>query len=710
MSDGVTQSVLLPNPVPNLDDPALYINRELSWLAFNRRVLEEALDPLLPLLERIKFLAIFSNNLDEFFMIRVAGIHQQVEAGITEPTVDGMTPLEELETIRATLLPLMEEQRRCWEQEIIPALAEKGIHIVTFDSLGANQQKVFRQYFQQEILPILTPLAVDPGRPFPHISNLSLNLAISLRDKNDVPHFARVKVPTNVAALPRFIAVNDVMARYGVKNSAPASIYLFMEDVIMENLDLLFPGMTIDLVQPFRVTRDADVEIAEDEASDLLETIEQGLRQRRFGQVVRLAVSDTMPHDLCRMLVDNLEIQDRDIYRIRGALGFADLFQLAGLELPELSIPKFMPRYPSIVDESTDIFAAIRQQDILLQHPYDSFSFTVDFIRAAANDPDVVAIKTTLYRVGKNSPIVQALLEAREADKQVAVLVELKARFDEENNITWARKLEAEGVHVVYGFPNLKIHAKAALVIRREQNMLRRYVHLSTGNYNASTARIYCDLALFTCNEDLADDVTTLFNRLTGYAPQAAYKKLLVAPEHLRSGVMMMIEREIAHARDGKAAHMIFKLNSLTDPRMIKKLYEAAAAGVKLDLIVRGMCGLRPGVPGISENVHIRSIVGRFLEHSRIFWFHNDGYPEVYLGSADLMTRNLSRRVETVFPIEDPRIKQVIYNEILQVQLADNVRARVLQTDGTWIRLSPQVGETPLDSQQWAMENSRRSL
>lgn len=697
--------------LPNLSDPALYINRELSWIEFNSRVLDEALDPTIPLLERIKFLAIFSNNLDEFFMIRVAGLKQQIAAGVNEISNDGKTPSEILDQIHTRLMPLIERQRRCWEQEIVPDLAEHNVHIVSYDHLGTNQQLVFRKYFQQEILPILTPLAVDPGRPFPYISNLSLNLAITLHDDSGYFRFARLKVPLKQHALKRFISVNEVMTRYGAKPTSNAEIFLFIEDVILKNLDLLFPGMTVIEAHPFRVTRDADVEIAEDEASDLLETIERGVRQRRFGQVVRVTCASSMPQTMRQILLQHMDISERDMYEIDGPMGFTDLFQLAGLDIPELKFPSFVPRVPSFLeDETLNIFDAVGQRDILLHHPYDTFTTTVDFIRAAANDPDVVAIKATLYRVGSNSPIVQALLEAREEDKQVAVLVELKARFDEENNIVWARALESQGVHVVYGFPNLKTHAKAALVIRREQNVLRRYVHLSTGNYNATTARIYTDLAFLTCREDIADDVTVLFNRLTGYAPRAHYQKLFVAPEYLRERLTALIDREIAHAEAGKPARIIFKLNSLIDSGMTKRLYRASQAGVKVDLIVRGICGLRPGIVGISENIHVRSIIGRFLEHSRIFWFANDNHPEVYLGSADLMGRNLDRRVETVFPVEDEPLKELLLKEVLLIQLADNTRARVLQSDGTWVRLTPDPDSLPFDCQQWAIENSRHTF
>ncbi|MBI5928296.1 MAG: polyphosphate kinase 1 [Chloroflexi bacterium] len=691
---------------PDLNHPSFYINRELSWLEFNRRVLEEALDPTLPLLERVKFLAIFSNNLDEFYMIRVAGLRQQVLAGISETPADGMTPLEQMLAIRNIVVETQSIERQCWKNEILPALGQHNIQIISPADLSTDQRDAVREYFRQEIFPVLTPLAVDPGRPFPHISNLSLNLAVVLRDEQGNSRFARLKIPVS-SNLRRFISVTEVMAHYDDQPYHNHHTYLFLEDIVQASLDLLFPGMKIEEVHPFRVIRDADVEIAEDEASDLLETIERGIRQRRFGEVILLMVTPAMPQTMRRVLMEHLDLGPADVYEIEGPLGMADFFQLTDIDIPELKYPNFVPAYHPAFETDQGIFEEIRRKDILLQHPYDSFTPIVDLIKQAAHDPDVMAIKTTLYRVGSNSPIVKALLEAREAGKQVAVLVELKARFDEENNIVWARRLEAEGVHVVYGLVGLKTHAKVALIIRREQNRLRRYVHMSTGNYNASTARLYTDMGWLTSREDIADDVTELFNRLTGYAPKATYHKILVAPEHLRPRMIAMIERESAHAQAGRPAHIIFKANSLTDPTIIRKLYEASRAGVNIDIIARGICCLRPGVAGVSENIHVRSIVGRFLEHSRVYWFTNGGQPEVYLGSADMMNRNLSRRVETVFPVEDEELKTVIWEEILQVQLADNTRARVLQPDGSWIRLHPNEGDQALDSQQWAMERSR---
>ncbi|PJF41872.1 MAG: polyphosphate kinase 1, partial [Phototrophicales bacterium] len=502
----------------NLRDPSLYINRELSWVDFNARVLEEALDPRNPLLERVKFLAIFSNNLDEFFMIRVAGLHQQIAAGVTKLPADGMNAIEQLEAIRAKVLPLQNEQRRCWEEDIKPELAKHGIIIIRYyHELTPVEQEAMRKHFREVIFPVLTPLAVDPGRPFPHISNLSLNLAISLKNDRGQARFARLKVPIG-ANLRRFLHVSDIVERYQLGPARAPHIYIYMSEVIRANLDMLFPGMEIEEAHAFRVTRDADVEISEDEASDLLETIEQGVRQRRFGHVVRLAVQKSMPEHMRQMLMHHLDITERDLYVIDGPLGLADLFEIASLDFPHLKYPPFTPRHLQALQPPNDIFEAIRRHEILLHHPYDSFMPIVDFIRTAAHDPDVLAIKMTLYRVGRNSPIVQALLEAIENGKQVAVLVELKARFDEANNITWARKLESEGVHVVYGLVGLKTHCKVALVVRREGDKLRRYVHLGTGNYNVETARLYTDLSFLTDDRWMSEDVTELFNRLTGYA------------------------------------------------------------------------------------------------------------------------------------------------------------------------------------------------
>ncbi len=692
-------AVVAPDAVPvptvsspvDLMDPALYINRELSWVEFNRRVLEEAKDERHPLLERVKFLAIFGSNLDEFFMIRVSGLKDQIAAGVTNTPPDGMSPSQQLEQIRARVLPLILEQRRYWHEEIVPALHAADIHILDYSELQAGDCDALHDYFKNEIFPVLTPLAVDPGRPFPHISNLSLNLAVSVRSPRGEKRFARIKVPTS---LPRLVPLE------------PGRRFVWLEDVIAGNLGTLFPGFDVIESYTFRITRDTDMEIQEDEASDLLESIEQSLRQRHFGPAVRLEVDVHMPEHLIRLLADNLEVAAEDVYALRPPLGMSSLIALMDVNRPDLKDLPFVPAVPpQLRDLKTagDIFASIRRHDILLHHPFDSFGPVLDFIRAAAIDPDVLAIKQTLYRVGSNAPVVRALLEAQRNEKQVAVLVELKARFDEESNIGWARALEAEGVHVVYGLVGLKTHAKVTLVVRKEGGGLRRYLHLSTGNYNAVTAGIYTDIGLLTCDEELGADATDLFNTLTGYSTQTYYRSLLVAPVTMRDRLEALIEREIAHKLAGRPSRLIFKMNALVDERLIRSLYRASQVGVEIDLLVRGICCLRPGVPGVSENIRVTSVVGRFLEHSRIYYYENGGNAEIYLGSADLMPRNLDRRVETLFPVKDARIRTYIRNSILEAELHNNQRARELTSDGEYIRRQPRDDEPAVCSQQWLL-------
>jgi polyphosphate kinase len=685
----------------DLKDPALYFNRELSWIEFNRRVLEEGEDARHPLLERVKFLAIFSSNLDEFFMIRVSGLKDQLSAGVTNTPPDGLTPAEQLAAVRAAVLPLMQQQGRCFHDEVMPALAAAGIHLLRHDQLCLEERDFLRGYFHAEILPVLTPLAFDPGRPFPHISNLSLNLALTVRDPRGGTHFARIKVPTT---LPRLVPLDREC-----KPRAEGSRFVWLEDVIAANLGLLFPGYEILQAYTFRVIRDADIEIQEDEASDLLETIEQGLRQRRFGPVVRLAVDVDMPQHMVDLLMENLEVGPEDVYPVPPPLGMADLMALVALNRPDLKDTPFVPAVPPLLrdlNSAKDIFAAIRQnpEGILLHHPYDSFAPVLDFIEAAAIDPDVLAIKQTLYRVGRNAPVVRSLMEAQRNGKQVAVLVELKARFDEESNIGWARALEAEGVHVVYGLVGLKTHSKITLVVRREPGGLRRYLHLATGNYNAVTAGIYTDMGLFTCDPEMAEDATELFNTLTGYSTQRNYRSLLVAPGTMRERVEALIDREIEHARSGRGGRMIFKMNSLVDDRLIRALYRASQAGAQIDLIVRGICCLRPGIPGVSENIRVISILGRFLEHSRIYYFENAGEPEAYLGSADLMPRNLDRRVEILFPVRDAEIRDYLRDAVLEVELyRNNAQAHLLQPDGSYTRRHPAPEEKAIESQAWLL-------
>ena len=679
--------------------PDLYINRELSWIEFNRRVFEQAQDTRHPLLERVKFLSIFDSNLDEFIMIRVAGLKDQVAAHITTPSAAGLTPEQQLMAVRECLSPLVQQVHCYWLDTLAPLLAEQHIHVLNYEELDATQREAMLSYFEKEIFPVLTPLAVDAGHRFPFISNRSLNLAVVITDAVHGERFARVKVPPT---LPRLIPVPVAPATDGVPQ---ATAFVWIEQVIAAHLSMLFRGFEVWESYPFRVLRDADIELQEDEASDLLEYIEQELLERRFGSVVDLAVNPSMPARIRSLLLDKLEITSNDITVIDGPLGLVDLMELYSVEAPALKDPPFTPRTPSIFRQEEDLFTLIRRHDILMHHPYDSFNSVIEFIRAAADDRRVLAIKQTLYRVGTNAPIVNTLLDAVENGKQVAVLVELKARFDEENNIEWARALERRGVHVVYGLVGLKTHAKVALVVRKEEDGLRRYVHLATGNYNATTARIYEDLGMFTCRPDIGADVTDLFNLLTGYSRQHAYRKLLVAPIGLRESLVERIEREIRIQLEHGNGRLIFKCNALVDPEFVALLYRASQAGVKIDLIVRGICCLRPGLPGISDNIRVRSIVGRFLEHSRIFYFGNNGQEEIYLGSADLMQRNLNNRVETVFPLEDPSLRRAIQTHLFDHLLADTVNASELLPDGSYVHVHPQPGQEPFDCQAWFIKH-----
>jgi polyphosphate kinase len=651
-----------------------YLNRELSWLQFNRRVLGEALDQRQPLLERVKFLAIFSSNLDEFFMVRVAGIRQQIDAGVIEPSPDGLSPLEQMAQIKPVVDELTEMQRCCWSEDVQPLLRSHGIIVCDYDELNAAQRAGVRQLFYEEIFPVLTPLAFDPGHPFPHISNLSLSLAVVVNDPRHGERFARVKVPE---VLPRLMQVPSQDGQ---------QVFVWLEQVIAAHVDALFPGMHVPETYPFRVTRNGDVDLQEEEAADLLRTIEHGIRLRQFGRVVRLSVDRSIPQRILDILIENLEVAPVDVYRVDGPLGLSELMELYSLDRPDLKYPPFMPQVPEVLEEATDPFSVIQSGDVLLHHPYDSFIPVVDFISAAAEDPQVLAIKQTLYRVGRNTPLVEALIRARENGKQVTVLVELKARFDEENNIEWAKQLEAVGVHVVYGLLGLKTHCKAALIVRKERDGIRRYVHLSTGNYNVTTAHLYTDLGMLTADPEIGADASDLFNYLTGYSAQRAYRKFFVAPVNMRQAIMNLIEREVQHQRAEGTGCLIFKMNTLTDPQMIEALYKASDAGVQIDLIVRGVCCLRPGVPGISETIRVRSIVGRFLEHSRIYYFRNGGQEEVYLSSADLMSRNLDRRVEVMFPVQSAHLVQRLRDQVLHAYLRDTVKAQILLPDGSYAR------------------------
>ncbi len=681
----------------DLDHPGLYINRELSLLAFQKRVLEEAVDASNPLLERVRFLSIVGSNLDEFFMVRVAGLMRQIESGTVEVGADGMTPAEQLDAIRPEVGALLGSAQRCLHRQLLLALQREGIYFLDSAELNSRQRAKADKYFSDVVFPVLTPLAFDPGRPFPHISNLSVNLAVLIRDSNGEEHFARVKVPDS---LPQIIPV-DRAARKNETGKSQAFIWL--EDLIASNLEALFPGMEILESHAFHVTRDADIEIQELEAGDLLETTEEGLRQRRFGDVVRLQVGVGIPQHILKILISNLEVDRKSVYRLKGRLSLSRLKHLADVDRPDLKWPNFAGSVPPPLEseaEDEDIFAAMRRRDILLHHPFDSFNPVIDLLTKGAHDPAALAIKMTLYRVGRNSPVVQQLLEAIAEETQVAALVELKARFDEESNIEWAKALEKQGGHVVYGLPGLKVHAKAALIVRNEGDQIRRYVHLGTGNYNPTTAHLYTDIGLLTSDEDIGADVTDLFNYLTGYSAKKDYRKLFVAPINLRSRFEELVRREIRHQATSGNGHIILKMNSLTDAKMIRLLYEASQAGVKLDLLVRGMCSLRPGFPNVSENIRVISIVGRFLEHSRIYYFHNGGHETIYAGSADLMTRNLNRRVEILFPIEDHRLVRHLRDRVLELYLQDNVKAREMLVDGTYVRRTPGPGAPAINAQE----------
>jgi polyphosphate kinase len=681
---------------PSLSDPSLYINRELSWLAFNDRVLAQAQDERHPLLERVRFVSISETNLDEFFMIRVSGLQQQVVSELPNPVPDGMTPEEQLSRVHDHTQDFFAEQRRILGKEIFPALEEEGIRLVPHKKLRVAEKKSLHERFVREILPILTPLAIDPAHPFPHISNLSLNLLVVIEDGGHRV-MARVKVPNTIDRLIRLPEESpDGKGRPEVR-------LVRIEEVIAANLDELFPGKEVAASYVFQVTRNADFVIEEDEAGDLLQAIEDEVEGRWFGQSVRLVVSDEMPEDLREWLAMNLKIGSDSVYAVPEPIGLADLDELTHLDRADLLYSPLAPRVPSEIRSARSITSAIRQGDILLYHPFDSFAPVVEFVRAAANDPDVLAIKQSLYRVGSNSPIVEALSEARDEQTQVAVLVELKARFDEEPNIGWARRLESRGVHVAYGIVGLKTHAKICLVVRREGSGLRRYVHMGTGNYNPSTARIYTDFSYFTDDPDLAEDASDLFNYLTGYSEQEEYHELHVAPLALREGIVRLIEEQTEKAQKGEPSRITCKMNNLTDPRIIESLYEASQAGVRIDLVIRGICCLRPGLEGISENIRVVSLVGRFLEHARAFAFGEREEEKIYLGSADLMQRNLDRRVEQLFPLREERHRDKV-RRLLEIQLADTANAWELGPDGSFERLHPKQGEEALDSQALLLE------
>jgi polyphosphate kinase len=667
-----------------------FINRELSWLNFNERVLNEAADQTNPLLERLKFLSIFESNLDEFFMVRVSGLIEQVEAGVQSLSPDGLSPGDQLEVIAARTGPLRERAARILVDNVMPLLDKAAIHIRDIKSLRPERLEELDEYFATEVFPLCTPLVLYPAVSVPFISNRSLNIVVELGDPGEEPRLARVKVPTVIARALRLTPRrND---------------FIFLEDLIVRNIHNFFPGLTIRGAYLFRVLRDADVEIRELEAADLISTIEETIRLRRFGDPVLLQVQTRMPLETRNLLLRLLSLDQEDLMVIDGPLGMEVLWEFAKIDKPSLKFQPHHPYLPEQLSSHGSIFEQVSQKDILLHHPYDSFRSVEEFVGSVAEDPKAFGIKISLYRVGTESKIVESLLDAAEEDKQVAAMVELKARFDESNNLVWARALERAGVHVTYGFSEMKTHAKLCLIVRREANGLRSYAHIGTGNYNPVTSRLYTDLGLFTCNEEITQDIAELFNYLTGFSKQSQYRRLLVAPVNLREGILEKIEREIKNKKAGKAARIIWKVNSLVDPEVIEALYEASIAGVKIDLIVRGVCCLRPGVKGMSENISVSSIIGRFLEHSRIYWFENDKEPEVYIGSADVMRRNLDRRVEVLAPVLDYNLRLHIRSHILEHSLNDTEKSWRLNSLGTYSK-EKKKNAIELNSQEWFMQH-----
>ena len=676
----------------DLKNPALYINRELSWLEFNQRVLSQALDPLHPLLERVKFLAIVAANLDEFFMIRVAVTQKNLREGIEDVAPDGYNTEQQLEAMRTRALRMLQDQAACWEG-LRPLLAAEKIFFLEPDAWSTEIREHLGAYFGREICPVLTPLAFDPGHPFPLISNLSKNFAVVVRHAGRTK-FARVKVPD---VLPRFIPIPESLT------PSKGLTYVFVEDVIRANIHELFPGTQVKGAHLFRIVRDADLEIEQDEADDLMESVDRSLKQLRNGAISLLQVGTDMPARILNILIENFEIADDVVVRSADRLGFGNWTQLTKIHRPELKDPPFQPHNLWRPDEDPEvIFDQLRYQDQLVHHPFESFASVEGFLRAAVKDPHVIAIKLTLYRIGANSPLIDLLIEAAEGGKQVAVLVELKARFDERNNIIWSKRLEAHGIHVVYGFADLKTHAKLCLVVRQEPDGIQMYVHTGTGNYNPDTSKVYTDVGLFTADRDIVADTSEIFNYLTGYSNQKEFRSLLVGPVQLRTRLSELISREAEHARAGRDARIIIKVNAITDDQMIRVLYKASQAGASIDLLVRGICSLRPGVPGVSDNIRVRSIVGRFLEHSRIYWFLNGGHEEMYIGSADLMERNLDRRVETLTPIRDDEILAHLRDVVLGAYLRDTDRAMVLDSAGRYER--PE-GEDRFNAQQFLLQH-----
>jgi len=703
-SDPETNSVLRePDQIDKKDDKSIdrsmyFFNRELSWVAFNKRVLNEGIDPRTPLLERAKFFAIFSTNLDEFFMVRVARVKKKFSEQLDIVSDDGLDPDKQLKVIRDALVPLVRMQHDFFENTLRPELHKHKVKLLDYKDIDKKHQRYLKTYFQEKLFPVLTPLAVDPAHPFPYISNLSLNLVVIVRDRETgEQNFARVKVPN---VLPRFVKIPET----------DAHTFVTLEQVIAHNLEALFPGMEILNYYPFRITRDAELDIEEEEADDLISALQEELRKQKFGPVVRMEIASDVPPEIRKKLIEQLSITEADVYDIPGLIGLGDLMAIAFLPMPnDQDKPWKSVTHPRLrkATEEENIFDIIRQGDFLVHHPYQSFTTTVQrFIEEAASDAHVLAIKQTLYRTSGDSPIVHALIRAAENGKQVAVLVELKARFDEANNILWAKKLENAGVHVVYGLKNLKTHTKTALVVRQEGDLLVRYVHIGTGNYNPKTARFYSDLGIFSCCDDLGADLTDLFNYLTGYSRQREYRKLLVAPVNMREKFLQLIQREIENQKQGYPSYIIAKMNSLVDPEIISALYEASQIGVNIDLIIRGICCLRPKVKGLSDRIRVISVIGRFLEHSRIFYFSNSGKEQVYIGSADWMPRNLDARVEVVTPIEDTSLVKEL-KQILEIVMADNRQAWDLRSDGTYVQRTPKDGEPEMSSQKHFMSQGR---
>ncbi|WP_082088269.1 MULTISPECIES: polyphosphate kinase 1 [unclassified Methanosarcina] len=686
----------------DLSDPCLYADREYSWLQFNDRVLEEALDERNPLLERVKFLSIFGSNLDEFFMVRVSGVQKRITEGAKGDRVDELAQ-EQLKVIRGELLRQLPVNDSCWNEVLEPALREKGIKVLNYFELSGEDREKLRDYFERNIFPLLTPLGFDSGHPFPHISNLSLNLAVLIDDPDYGERFARVKIPpmfTRLIVVPGEGQEKIISSFEDLKSGR----FVWIEQLIAANLDLLFPGQRILGAYPFRITRDADLGFDEDGDKDLLTAVKQRVGRNYFGPAVRLETDYTMPERVSYILLKNLELTPPLMFRAAAPLGLSSLMKLVQINRPELKYEPFEQRKHSLMADKENIFSALKKKDILLYHPYDSFESVTDLVEEAADDPDVLAIKMTLYRVDDNSRIIQALMKAADRNKQVAVLVELKARFDEENNIGWAKELERKGVHVAYGFPGRKTHAKMCLIVRAEKEGIRYYVHMSTGNYNAVTGKLYTDFGYLTGDPFIGKDISDLFNALTGYSRKDHYIKLLVAPQNMRHQILERIRREIdLHEKFGNG-HLIFKMNSLVDYQCIRELYRASRVGVKVDLIVRGICCLRPGIYGLSENIRVTSIVGRFLEHSRAYYFRNGGKEEIFMGSADLMPRNLDNRVEILFPVSSDYIP-ILRDVILGTHLKDNIKARLLLPNGRTERIYPQPDEEEMDSQLWMLEN-----